>query len=716
MANAFQTNVLQAPDVKRNSPVAIALNDEDITKIKSTGDVLNNRFELLECIGTGAMSSVYKAIDRRKVEARDRHPHVAVKVLNVEFRTHPKSLVALQREAKKCQSLAHPNIVQVYDFDRDDKTVYMTMEYLSGITLGRLMRDPYFTGIARGEALRIINDAGHALSFAHNAGIVHADFKPANVFITNDGRIKVIDFGIARAFQRDEEFAMDATCFDPRILQTLTPTYSSPQMLENKNPDPRDDIFALACTAYEMLTGRHPFGRVPSNAAYETGLKLAWHNLLTRSQYAALKHALEFDRDKRTATIEQFLLEINRTSKIIGKSATALGFVALIVGASTSQYYFSDPSKDVSTKIATGDGHSTNNATIKTNFVSFAPSTELAKPNGLNTTIEQTSLSPMSASADLELKFDLTFWESIKDGRLAEYQAYLEAFPNGHFASDARLRIAQLTQVAKAPRPQPEVLAYTDLEQKFDHTFWESIQDGKLAEYQAYLEAFPNGHFAADARLRIAQLTQVAKAPRPQPEVLANTDLEHKFDHTFWESIHDGKLAEYQAYLKAFPNGHFASDARLRIAQLKRAVEMPKSRAQKISKIVSEDAAKYRFSAMLEAPLQAVEPRPPRFEKKTKSTYREIVGLLTMADVHFNADRLMAPKFNNALFLYQKVLELSADNPDALAGIERIKAKLLGYASDALAKNDLETARSQLKKVLVIDPQDKEAHTAIAKL
>ncbi|MCP4983310.1 MAG: protein kinase, partial [Gammaproteobacteria bacterium] len=119
LATAYQPNDLQGPDLGDDTSDAIALGDDDIDLIKGSGDVLNNRFELQQCVGSGGMSAVYKAVDRRKVEADDRHPHVAVKVLNLEFRAHPDSLIALQREAKKCQSLAHPNIVRVYDFDRD---------------------------------------------------------------------------------------------------------------------------------------------------------------------------------------------------------------------------------------------------------------------------------------------------------------------------------------------------------------------------------------------------------------------------------------------------------------------------------------------------------------------------------------------------------------------------------------------------------------------
>ena len=346
LATAYHPITQQVADIDESNTDTIALNS-DIDPIKGTGDVLNNRFELQDCVGSGGMSAVYKAIDRRKVEANDRHPHVAVKVLNLEFRAHPDSLIALQREAKKCQSLAHPNIVRVHDFDRDGSTVYMTMEYLSGLSVGRKMREPDFNGMPRDEALRIINDAGQALRFAHDSGIVHADFKPANVFITDTGRVKVIDFGIARAFQRDDAVEMEATRFDVGSLQALTPTYASPQMLEHQKPNPRDDIYALACTAYEMLTGRHPFGRVPANVARETGLKLQRHKALTRYQFNALKHALEFDRDKRTATINQFLEEINQKSGTIKKISSVIGLVGLLLAVSTGYYFFSSTDEEV---------------------------------------------------------------------------------------------------------------------------------------------------------------------------------------------------------------------------------------------------------------------------------------------------------------------------------------------------------------------------------
>ena len=278
-------------------------------RMKGVGDTLNGRFVLEECIGFGGMGTVYKALDLRKLEAADRHPYIAIKVLNVQFQGHPKSLIALQREARKAQTLAHANIVSVYDFDRDGSMVYVTMEYLPGKSLGQLLRAPDFRALSFEEAMKIVRGMGKALAYAHERGFVHCDFKPANVILTDSGGVKVIDFGIARVFQKAEE-APDVTVFDPGSLGALTPAYASPEMLENREPDPRDDIYALGCITYELLTGRHPFNRLSATQARDGGLRPQRPPGLGHKQWRALRCALSFQREQRTPSVNQFLHDI----------------------------------------------------------------------------------------------------------------------------------------------------------------------------------------------------------------------------------------------------------------------------------------------------------------------------------------------------------------------------------------------------------------------
>ncbi|WP_174966834.1 serine/threonine protein kinase [Burkholderia lata] len=278
----------------------------DSERVKGIGDTLNGRFVLEECLGVGGMGTVYKALDLRKLEASDRKPHIAIKVLNVQFRGQPTSLIALQREARKAQTLAHRNIVTVYDFDRDGPLVYLTMEYLSGRPLSKVLRAPDFKGMPLDAALPIIAGMGQALAYAHERGFVHCDFKPANVFLTDRGEVKVIDFGIARAFQRRDEDP-DVTVFDPASLGGITPAYASPEMFEHLEPDPRDDVYALACVTYELLTGHHPFNRLSATQARHDHLRPERHPGLDRTQWRTLSAALSFDRATRTPSVNLFL-------------------------------------------------------------------------------------------------------------------------------------------------------------------------------------------------------------------------------------------------------------------------------------------------------------------------------------------------------------------------------------------------------------------------
>ncbi|AYO95667.1 bifunctional serine/threonine-protein kinase/formylglycine-generating enzyme family protein [Xanthomonas axonopodis] len=273
------------------------------------GMLLKARFLLVREIGRGGMGVVYLARDERKVEARDRHPYIAVKVLNDDFRRHPDSLIALQRESRRAQSLAHDHIVRVYDFDKDGAIVFMTMEYIEGDDLRGLIRSRLGEGMPLAEAWPLIEGMGRALQRAHAAGIVHSDFKPGNVMVGAGNVAKVFDFGIARAAKlAGAESGDDHTLFDAATLGALTPAYASLEMLRGDEPAFADDVYAFGCVVYELLSGRHPFGKQSATQAQAQQLRVAPLSTLSRRQNRAMRSSLAFAaaaRPTMTVLLEQ---------------------------------------------------------------------------------------------------------------------------------------------------------------------------------------------------------------------------------------------------------------------------------------------------------------------------------------------------------------------------------------------------------------------------
>lgn len=292
-----------------------------------TGSLLKKRFLLESVLGEGGMGTVYKTKDLRKVEAEDPNPYIATKVLNSAFKDHPDAFVTLQQETAKSQTLAHPNIVTVHDFDRDGDTLFMTMELLEGEPLDKLLRHQAGKGLPKQQVWTIARDLGAALSYAHQRQIIHADFKPGNIFVGSDGHAKVLDFGIARAASKESQKHK----FDAGQLGALTPAYASIEMVRDEPVSFSDDVYALAVVIYEMLSGRHPFKNRSALEAKEQRMRPARIEQLSAREWKALSHALALDKAARTATVQEFLRELfPRRNSALARVAVTVALVSLV--------------------------------------------------------------------------------------------------------------------------------------------------------------------------------------------------------------------------------------------------------------------------------------------------------------------------------------------------------------------------------------------------
>ena len=307
--------IVQTPTLMDTESLLNGLNESQPYQELTVGSTLKNRFVLQQLLGVGGMGMVFKATDLRKIEAQDKEPYVALKVLNQDFQSNPMALVSLQRETKRAQTLSHPNIIKVFDFDRDGGHVFMSMEYLQGKPLSHLIKE-YPEGMPFKQAWPIIHDMADALRHAHKKNIVHSDFKPGNVFIDENDEVRVLDFGIACAIGRSDKDHQDATVFNARSLGAYTPAYASLEQLQNSDPDPRDDLYALACVSYELLTGKHPFGRLSAEKAMEVNLQVKPIAKLSRRQMKGLQKALAFEQTARTKTVDAFLAALGPRSTV----------------------------------------------------------------------------------------------------------------------------------------------------------------------------------------------------------------------------------------------------------------------------------------------------------------------------------------------------------------------------------------------------------------
>lgn len=275
----------------------------DASRQLNPGDKLRDRYRIESVLGQGGMGTVFEAVDDFRVAAPPSGQRLAIKVLHSAVTTRTELFAELRREFQNLQLLSHPNIVRVYEFDRDGPLAFFTMELLHGALLSRVLLSRKPLHLEHAHSLAVIRDVGAAIAHAHSRGVVHGDVNPQNIYITSRGDLRVLDFGASNRLAVDPA-APDDGFKPPRFA---TPGYASCQVLEGTRPDARDDVFALACVAYRLLCGEHPFSESSALEARAAGSRAQQPLKLSRRQWRVLEEGLHWERGQRPADVLDWL-------------------------------------------------------------------------------------------------------------------------------------------------------------------------------------------------------------------------------------------------------------------------------------------------------------------------------------------------------------------------------------------------------------------------
>jgi serine/threonine protein kinase len=296
--------IASAPQTTPLSP-ADRVNGRSASPAPEIGRVLRDRYVLESRLGSGGMGTVFKAMDRYRCDLPEGNRRIAIKFLHEETDSRPEGLPSLRREFYCAQALSHRSIVKVYELDRDEGLEFFTMELLEGELLsGVLGRLP----IRRPDAWAIILEVGAGLAHAHARNVVHGDLKPQNIMITNSGELRILDFGASRTPAGERSSADEAQRGTPT---KLTPAYACCELLEGQQADPRDDIYALACVAYELLAAEHPFQYRRSTEARALGMIARRPPGLSKRQWQTLAMGLSWSREGRSIAVDEWIARLS---------------------------------------------------------------------------------------------------------------------------------------------------------------------------------------------------------------------------------------------------------------------------------------------------------------------------------------------------------------------------------------------------------------------
>jgi serine/threonine protein kinase len=266
--------------------------DSASTPPLGVGEILCDRYVIESQLANGGMGTVYKALDQSRSEHTDADAYVAIKVLHEKTRSRSDVLAKLRREFYCAQALSHRSIIKVYELDLH-QFPFFSMELVDGENLPSLMRRFHPVPLPRSYVWAVIREVGEGLTHAHERRVIHGDIKPQNVMVTNCGEVRILDFGTSGG---------SATA--------MTPAYASCDLLEGREADPRDDLFALACLSYELLAGEHPFQHRRTTEARSQKIAPSRPPGLSGRQWKALMRGLAWERVDRPPSVRDWLADL----------------------------------------------------------------------------------------------------------------------------------------------------------------------------------------------------------------------------------------------------------------------------------------------------------------------------------------------------------------------------------------------------------------------
>jgi serine/threonine protein kinase len=261
------------------------------------GQVLRGRYVIEQRLGSGGKGTVFKALDRYRSSLPVAQRYVALKILHAVADGREEMVEALRRELYCAQMLSHRNIVNVFELDRDGDIDFFTMELLEGELLSTVMARFDSRPMHRPHSWAIIRQIASGLEYAHSRKVVHADLKPQNIMITDSGEVRILDFGSSSVFGKQASPSRE------RSVRSATPAYASCEILEGREPDWRDDLYAFACISFELLTGMHPFQRRRANEARDLGIVATRPADLRRRQWQTIVKGLCWHRGGRSISV-----------------------------------------------------------------------------------------------------------------------------------------------------------------------------------------------------------------------------------------------------------------------------------------------------------------------------------------------------------------------------------------------------------------------------